>query len=67
MTPIEQPVRIHTEDIPLVTRWEQSDGPIYMVEFEDAGVSIRLGEAQVRGLGARILAATLDDTDYDAV
>jgi hypothetical protein len=66
MTPTELRTRIVTDEVPLVTRWDLADGPAYVLEFEDADVSVRLTEAQVRGLGARILAATLDDlSEYE--
>lgn len=61
MNPVEGSVVIRTEAIPLVERW----GDVYVVTFDDADVSIRLTEGQVRGLGARILAATLDEIDDD--
>lgn len=76
--PGEQLTAIRTTTVPLVTRWDQgsapwlqgelANGPTYVLEFEDAAVSVRLTEAQVRGLGARILTATLaSDDDLEAM
>ena len=59
MNPIEAATVIRTLGVPLVERWDDA----YVVTFEDAAVSVTLTEEQVRGLGARILAATLDEID----
>jgi hypothetical protein len=65
---IEQPTRIKTTTVPTVTRWGTDETPVYLLEFEDAGVSVRLTEAQVRGLGANILWSTMtSDDDLEAM
>jgi hypothetical protein len=61
----DAPVTIRTDALPLVERWDEPDGPTYVVTFEDATVSVRLTEAQVRALGSRILSATLDELEDD--
>jgi hypothetical protein len=60
------PTTVHTESVPLVSRWDTDDaGTIYVLDIDDAGVSVPLLEHQVRALGAAILAATLDEIDED--
>jgi hypothetical protein len=61
---VDAPTSITTTTMPLVERWDTEDaGTIYVLWFEDAGVSVRLTEEQVRRLGARILSATLHELD----
>lgn len=64
----DQPATIRTDSTPLVTRWGTDEDPVYLLEFEDAGVSVRLTEAQTRGLSSRILSSMLmSDDDLERI
>jgi hypothetical protein len=61
---IDQPTTIATSEAPTVSRWDTDDaGPVYLVEFTGERVSVRLGEEQIRQLGARILWSTITSDD----